>query len=270
MPGMHGQLFIQTLQSDPAFFFATIITVVISITLHELAHGIAAIKLGDDTPIHLNRMTLNPMVHMGGMSLILLAIMGIAFGAMPVDRTRLRGKYGEAIVAAAGPLTNLLLAVLTLTALGLWERFDPTPLASWSPAAANGRYLLAVFGMTNLLLMMFNLLPLPPLDGFWIVSNVSRKFRNLMSGELARGIAGALFFAAFLGAGWVLQRATEQVTFKYVSALSGRSQVRLIVILDRTTIKNPEGAYRLQQMEKMLGKRMDDLIRHDETADDER
>ena len=118
-----GNLFIQTLWTDPTYFFGVLITVVVSIVLHELAHGYAAIKLGDDTPLVTGHMTFDPLVHMGGMSLILLAIAGIAFGAMPVDRTRLRGRYGEAIMAAAGPAMNVLLAVLALTTLGLWDRF---------------------------------------------------------------------------------------------------------------------------------------------------
>ena len=252
MTVMHGQLFIQSLQSDPAFFFATIITVVVSITLHELAHGIAAIKLGDDTPAYTGHMTLNPLVHMGGMSLILLAVMGIAFGAMPVDRTRLRGKYAEAIVAAAGPATNLLLAAITLTAVALWERFDSTPLSAWSPIGANGRYLLTIFGLTNLILTMFNLLPLPPLDGFWIVSNLSSKFRNLMSGDFVRGIAGALFFAAFMGAGWVLTQAAAEGTMRYVTAISGKPAYRVVVILNRATITSPEI---VRQLETRLGGR---------------
>ena len=71
---MFDNLFIKTVATDPAYFFAVLITVVISITLHELAHGFVAVKLGDDTPIHTGHMTLNPIVHMGIISLVLLAI----------------------------------------------------------------------------------------------------------------------------------------------------------------------------------------------------
>ncbi|MGC4032717.1 MAG: site-2 protease family protein [Tepidisphaeraceae bacterium] len=234
---MFGHLFIQELQSDPPFFFATIITVVISVTLHELAHGVAAIKLGDDTPIYTGHMTLNPLVHMGGISLILLAVAGIAFGAMPVDRTRMRGKYADAIVAVAGPLTNILLSLLALTGLALWERFSHLPYAQWSPAMANGKYLLLVFGYTNLLLAMFNLLPLPPLDGFWIASNLIPSYRRLLSNDTARGVMTALFFAVFIGAGTLLNKVASPATFNYLKVVSGRSELHFDIIAARKTVE---------------------------------
>ena len=85
--------------------------------LHELAHGWAAIWLGDQTPVRQGRMTGNPLVHMGPWSLLMLAVAGIAWGQMPIDRTRLRGRHGEAIVAAAGPAMNVLLALAALSTL---------------------------------------------------------------------------------------------------------------------------------------------------------
>src|SRR5438309_6666732 len=107
-------LFIEYLQKEPRFFFAWVLTIVVSVCLHELAHGLVAVWLGDDTPIQQERMTLNPLVHMGPSSLICLLLAGIAWGAMPVNTNRLRGRYGGALVAAAGPLTNILLATLAL------------------------------------------------------------------------------------------------------------------------------------------------------------
>src|SRR5579862_344316 len=106
-------MFIENLTQDPQYFWAMIIAVVVSICLHELAHGIVAIWLGDRTPIELGRITLNPLVHMGLPSLIVLLISGIAWGAMPVNERRLRGKYAPALVAAAGPAMNVLIAVIT-------------------------------------------------------------------------------------------------------------------------------------------------------------
>ncbi len=94
-------MFILTLRDDPLFFFATALTVVVSICLHELAHGWAAIRQGDDTPIQLGHMTFNPMVHMGSVSLLLFVFTGIAFGAMPVNPLRFRSRYGQAIVSGA-------------------------------------------------------------------------------------------------------------------------------------------------------------------------
>ncbi len=113
-------MFIQSLL-DPdqrLFYVSWVITVIFSITLHELAHGLMALRRGDHTPVELGHMTINPLVHMGPFSLAALFFLGIAWGAMPVNPSRLRGKYGEALVALAGPVTNLLLAFLGLTGLG--------------------------------------------------------------------------------------------------------------------------------------------------------
>ena len=101
-------MFINSLTTNPQFYFAVIIVVVISICLHELGHGFAAIALGDRTPEETGHITLNPLVHMGPISLAMLAIVGISWGAMPVDPTRLRGRYAEALVALAGPAVNLV------------------------------------------------------------------------------------------------------------------------------------------------------------------
>lgn len=169
-------MFIEYLSKDPRFFFAMLLTVVVSICLHELAHGLMAIWLGDRTPIEQERMTLSPLVHMGIPSLICLLLAGIAWGAMPVDRARLRGRFGPAVVAAAGPAMNILLAVLAIAALGLWQRFDLRRGDELSQVAQNGMYLLWVVGVANVLLALFNLLPIPPLDGSRILGNFSHSF----------------------------------------------------------------------------------------------
>src|SRR4051794_8117784 len=105
-------MFFEELQKDPRFFMAVVITVVVSICIHELSHGFMAIALGDRTPIESGHMTLNPAVHMGVFSVLCLLTAGIAWGSMPVDPTRLRGRYADALVAAAGPASNVVLALL--------------------------------------------------------------------------------------------------------------------------------------------------------------
>jgi Zn-dependent protease len=214
---MLAAIFIEYLTISPPFFFATIIAVVISITLHELAHGWVAIKHGDDTPIVTGHMTLNPLVHMGMFSLILLALVGIAFGAMPIDRTRLRGKYAESLVAVAGPATNLVLGVLAVLAMGLWLRFgSPPPDAG---PGANGWLLLERFATLNIALMIFNMLPIPPLDGSHIMANISSGYRRLLSHEFAQGASTAIFFAMFLGAGVFIFRVSDWIAAKMLVAI---------------------------------------------------
>src|SRR5690242_8274392 len=122
---MPPQMFLESLQSNPRFFMAVVITVVVSICLHELCHGIVAIWCGDRTPIERGHMTLNPAVHMGVFSVICLLLAGIAWGSMPINPRRMRGKYAPALVSAAGPACNILLSVLALLSVGLWDRFDP-------------------------------------------------------------------------------------------------------------------------------------------------
>ena len=185
-------MLIQELFRDPQFYFAWLIVIVVSICLHELAHGAVAMALGDDTPIRRGRMTLNPMVHMGPVSLACLALAGIAWGLMPIDPRRLRGRHGRALVAAAGPATNALLALAGIVALGLWQRFDPRPTRELGQLAANGQYLLWIFGYANVTLALFNLIPFPPLDGSAILRDFSASFDRLVGGISGPSAAGAM------------------------------------------------------------------------------
>ncbi len=175
-------MFLQQLRDDPLFFFAAALTVVLSITLHELAHGVAALAQGDTTPRDRGHMTLNPIVHMGAFSIILFLVAGIAFGAMPVNPARFRGRHGRAIVAVAGPLANLALAAVALVALGLWIRFA----GAWgnehlAVTAGNGQRVLWIFAKFNVALFILNMLPLPPLDGSSILASFHRGFDRFAS-----------------------------------------------------------------------------------------
>jgi Zn-dependent protease len=214
-------LFIETINTAPLFFISVVITVVVSIVLHELSHGVAAIWQGDRTPIERGHMTLNPLVHMGWMSLILLAVAGIAWGLMPVNPYRFRSRYGDALVAAAGPLCNVLLAILALTALGLWWRFYAGTAAISSDAstfAGRIQYFLLVFGQVNLVLCLFNLIPIPPLDGSRIAANFNRTYAGWLANPQSQGIMIVLFVVVFLG-GEYLFIAADQVAGWYIHQL---------------------------------------------------
>lgn len=213
-------LFLETLSTDPRFFFATILVMVVSICLHELAHGVVAVWLGDDTPIVQERITLNPMVHMGPMSLVLLFVAGISWGAMPVDPTKLRGRYSESLVALAGPLMNVLLAVLSLVGLGLWMRWSPHVD---SQAAANARYLLTICGRANIMLAIFNLLPVPPLDGSHVLANLSRWYDRFVAG-LTRNAPSAYLWISIvllLAVSQAIWRVADHATLQIASAAAG-------------------------------------------------
>lgn len=217
-------MFILYLQKNPALFFAVVITVVVSICIHELAHGLVAVRLGDRTPVERGHMTLNPAVHMGVVSVVALLLTGIAWGLMPIDPTRLRGRYGEALVAIAGPLSNVLLALLSLTALGLWIRHAGT-IPRGTPAG-NLQFLLWVFGFANFNLAMFNLIPVPPLDGWRVLENFSSGYKRLMEHVTASGATIVLFIIAFTVAGKVTGPAAAEMRTSWVEIVSGENLAR--------------------------------------------
>ena len=217
-------MFIQNLQSDPRFYFAVVLAVVVSVSLHELAHGVVAVRLGDDTPIEQDRMTLNPLVHMGPISLIVLLISGIAWGAMPIDRTRLRGKYGEAQVAAAGPFMNVIIAAVTLTSLGLWQRYREAGTDELSDMARNGEYLLWVFGSVNTMLAVFNMIPCPPLDGSHILANFSPSFARTLDMMMETGMYLRMAFILFAVGGSVILPFAAKLALSYLLWVRGEAE----------------------------------------------
>jgi len=164
---------------------AWIFWVIASITLHELAHGWAAIWEGDDTPRVTGHMSANPIVHMGVPSIIAFLIIGLAWGMMPVNPYRFRhGKWGRILVSFAGPAMNLLIALVTLTVCGFVTNLD-----------------LFVFlltgGFLNLILFALNMLPVPPLDGSNILANLSTTVAQWYRHPQAQ-MAGLLLFFALM------------------------------------------------------------------------
>jgi Zn-dependent protease len=168
--------------------------VLASITLHELAHAWAAIWQGDDTPIRVGRMAANPIVQMGRISLIVFAVCGIAWGLMPVNPTRFRdGRRGDVYVAVAGPLMNLAIAAAALVLLWSWQDLGPQGTA----LAVNVRTFLYLGLVLNLILAVFNLLPVPPLDGSRILAGISRRFEGWYNHPQAAIIGTFIFLAIF-------------------------------------------------------------------------
>lgn len=157
---------------------AWVVWVIGSIVLHELAHGWAAIREGDTTPIDTGHMTWNPLVHMGPMSLLMFALVGIAWGAMPVNPSRFRSRYGDAIVSFAGPAMNLTLALISGVAAALWSGYAS---GIGEPLFSNFEMFFTLGAVLNVVLAVFNLLPLPPLDGAHILASFSMAYRGLIN-----------------------------------------------------------------------------------------
>jgi Zn-dependent protease len=155
---------------------ALIVPLIFAIVFHEVAHGWVARALGDPTAHRLRRLTLNPLRHVDPIGTVLLpgalALAGApVFGwakPVPVDQRRLRNpRYGMMLVAAAGPLTNFVLAGLAAVLLGLLARTLPT-----GPVPAFLALNLWNFISINIFLALFNLLPIPPFDGSHIVEGL--------------------------------------------------------------------------------------------------
>jgi len=171
--------------------------VIFSICLHELAHGWAALWQGDDTPRRLGRMTMNPLVHMGGMSLLVFALIGIAWGVMPVDPSRFRNRrWGDVIVSAAGPAMNVALALAALTLGAIWVQYGQA-LAN-DDLYQNVAQFFFIGGMLNIVLVGLNLLPIPPLDGSRIISGFSYQARQFFESPQSQMFGLFILLAIFI------------------------------------------------------------------------
>lgn len=152
----------------------TLIILIYSAILHEIAHGVVADRLGDPTARLLGRLTLNPIPHIDLFMTILLPLMLIISGSpvifggakpVPVDPFNLRdGRKDMALVSLAGPLTNLILAILAALGIRTLLFFGQDAVMS-DFFLSFLLYFLSITLQLNLLLTIFNLLPIPPLDG---------------------------------------------------------------------------------------------------------
>jgi Zn-dependent protease len=148
---------------DLTYVLLSTIAFIIAVSVHEANHAFVATALGDDTPRRFGRLSLNPMRHIDAMGILFFALAGIGWGATPVTPANLKPNplAGNALVALAGPLSNLVLAILF--SIPLRANLDLPPLA---------HQFLFVAAVLNLLLSVFNLIPIPPLDGFTILLGI--------------------------------------------------------------------------------------------------
>ena len=187
-----------------AFFFLALI---VSITIHEFAHAWAADALGDKTARSLGRVTLNPLKHldpMGTVMMLVVALGGIGIGwgkPVPVNAWNLRigAKRGMALVALAGPVSNLLLAAAIGRAFS-YNLIGTSPFG-FSPEAS----LLSTVFIVNISLAVFNMLPIPPLDGFRVLVGALPDRPAYALARLEQYGPGILLLVVVLGMGVVGQ-----------------------------------------------------------------
>ncbi len=180
----------------PGFSFWVLLAILgalaAALTVHEFGHALVATWLGDDTARRRGRLTLNPLAHLDLLGTILLLVAGFGWGKpVPVDHTRLRAspKMGMALVALAGPVSNLTLALALAI---LWK------MSGW--ASLQAMTVIWVFLIYNVVLAVFNLIPIPPLDGFRVAVGV-------LPHEMARSYArmdlyGPTFLLIFIVFNW--------------------------------------------------------------------
>lgn len=176
------------------------LVLIISVILHEVSHGYMAERLGDPTARLLGRLTLNPIPHIDPIGSILLPLLFVISGSpvvfgwakpVPYDPRNIRGtawkeRYGGAIVAAAGPLVNILLAVI----FGIMIRMGILDVAM-----TQFSYVIVI---VNISLAVFNLIPIPPLDGHHILAALLPSSLRQKYMALSRYSFVLMFIVAFV------------------------------------------------------------------------
>ncbi len=152
-------------QQQYVLFIILSFALIFSLTFHEYGHGKVASLIGDDTAKRAGRLTLNPIPHIDPLGLLMLLLIGIGYAKpVPTDPRNFNTRWGTLMVAAAGPGMNLLLAVVTINFYVLGYKLG-IPLLKTPEAYEFFR----ILGLINMLLMLFNLLPIGPLDGSYIL-----------------------------------------------------------------------------------------------------
>lgn len=189
---------------DPLQIVFYILALVISISIHEFSHAWSAYELGDSTARNLGRLTLNPIVHfdpLGALMIVFMSISGWGIGwgkPVPVNPYNMRTspRVGMGLTSAAGPFSNLVLAALFAIPLRLGLNVPSVVLNFFW-----------VMVITNVSLALFNLIPLPPLDGFGVVQGILATFRTRWAYEWGNRLDklvpfGPVLLLGMLSLGW--------------------------------------------------------------------
>lgn len=202
-------LIFNLLQANPAVALAFIIGLVFAITVHEFAHALVAYRLGDPTAKLAGRLTLNPASHLDPIGTLALLIVGFGWGKpTPFDPYNLRNiKRDSALISVAGAVSNFILAAaiaIPYLALYFTANLDPTIVAFYR--------VISIVIWINLILGVFNLIPVAPLDGFKVLAGLLPRswYEDFQTTEK---------FGIFILIALLLTGVIGQVLFPIVSAL---------------------------------------------------
>lgn len=173
--------------NNPILFIGFILGILSAITIHESAHAWVAYKLGDPTAKLAGRISANPLKHLDMFGTIMLLLAGFGWGKpVPVNLSNLKSKWDEVKIAYAGAISNFLLAIT----LSLLVKFLPLPLDIIQ--------VIIIIIQINIVLMIFNILPVPPLDGSKILKVILPEdaYRTLLSLSTPLFIAFLIFLYA--------------------------------------------------------------------------
>ncbi|NND91297.1 MAG: site-2 protease family protein [Granulosicoccus sp.] len=197
-----------------AIFVLLLFTIILALSFHEFGHAWTAKMYGDDTATRLGRLTINPVAHIDPLGLMMIILVGFGWAKpVPTNPAKFNSFWASLVIAGAGPFANLLLAFLAINlyaiALSNGVAFVQTESAST---------FFYFFTYINVLLMLFNLIPLGPLDGHYILPyflprHLARNYRDLnqryggyaVLGLVLLSYAGLPVFAWLrAGAQWVM------------------------------------------------------------------
>jgi len=190
----------------PALFFGRIIALVVALSIHEFAHAFAAYQLGDTTAQRAGRLTLNPLAHLDPIGSLMMILIGFGWAKpVPVNPYNLRGNKlrSMAITAAAGPLSNILQAFVFALPIrfGLIDLEFPHIPGVFLPSLGE---IFSLLVWINVLLAVFNMIPLGPLDGLKVLMGLLPSRTALRLEPLAQYGSWLLLMLMMFGGGSLL------------------------------------------------------------------
>ena len=178
-------MFLEYLFSNPQFYIYWIVIIVFSTCIHEFSHALTAYLQGDNTAKEEGYFTINPVLQMGKVSLICLLLFGLCWGACPVSPNKFKYKYSDALVSFAGPLANIIIATIFALAGCFLAKYQDT-----SVLMNNILYFCYIGAYSNSVMGVFNLIPLPPLDGSKILEFICPQVKPAFA---VMGMRGLIF-----------------------------------------------------------------------------